>query len=276
MPRSKPTIIVACGLAIILIVAAVIIRYTNSNHKASSSLAYVNNANSASQDTSLEDRASAALLASSTDLSVPAINQTDALSRKLFSSFMVLQNSNNLNGQTISDLVTNIASNIDASVTPKYQLSDLTLISNATPKDLKDYANKFWAIRQKYVDLYKQNQLGSSTFLADPTDPSFAHGFVNTGNLYIQMAKDLSKLSVPAELANLHLKLLNNYIASGLSLKKLDQINTDPIATISGLSTFSQYSDYEDTILSILAQYFSKNGIIFNNTSDPGYGWNSI
>jgi hypothetical protein len=211
----------------------------------------------------------------SADLAVPEENQTDIMSQKLFANLMVLQDSGTLDDQSISDLADNIASEVDASSTPEYQLSDLTIINNASIEQIKDYANQFWTIRQKYVDLYKQNPLGSTNFVADPSDPSFISGFTATGNLYIQMAAELSKLPVPSDLADFHLKLLNNYVASGLGLEKLSQLNSDPVATISGLTTYSEYSDYETTILEIMAKYFSESGIIFSD-SDPGAGWNTI
>jgi general stress protein CsbA len=272
MFKTKSKVIAACTLALVLIVASVVIRYTNTQ-KINNELSYVDNGNTQNQDKALANSIDGT--ASSTNLEASAINQTDIVSQKLFASYMVLQNSGNLNADTATSLVNDITSGIDASVTPQYQANDLIIISTSTVSVLKNYANKFWAIRTKYVNLYKQHPLGSADFVADPSNPSFITGFVATGDLYIQMATELSKLPVPAELTDLHLKLLNNYVASGLGLKKLQQLNSDPIATISGLSTFSQYSDYETTILSIMAQYFSKSGIIFSS-SDPGIGWNTI
>jgi len=270
MFKSKPKVIIACILAFVLIATSIIIRFVNTQ-KINSQLAYVDS--TAKQQNNLANSINGT--ASSTDLSALVTNQTDLVSQKLFASYMVLQNSGNLNAQTVTDLANNIASGLDTKTVNQYQASDLNLINNASTKEIKDYANEFWAIRQKYIDLYKKNPLGSQGFVADPSNPSFVSGFVATGDLYIKMANELSKLSVPAQLASLHLKLLNNYVISGLGLKKLDQLSLDPMATVSGLSTFSQYSDYENIILSTMAQYFSESGIIFGN-NEPGSGWNSI
>lgn len=270
MFKSKPKVVIACILALVLITASIIIRLVNTQ-KINSQLAYVDN--TAQQQNNLANSTNE--MASSTDLSALVTNQTDLVSQKLFANFAALQSSGNLNPQTITDLADNIASGLDTKATIQYKISDLNLINNASTKEIKDYANKFWTIRQKYMDLYSQNPIGSANFATDPLSSSFGSGFTATGDLYIKAANELSKLSIPSELAGLHLKLLNNYAASGQALKKLAQINTDSISAISGISTFSQYSDYEDIILSTMAQYFSESGIIFSN-NEPGFGWNSI
>ncbi len=270
MLKSKPQVVIACILAFVLIATSIIIRFVNTQ-KINGRLAYVDNI--ANQQNNLANSINET--AFSTDLSALVTNQTDLVSQKLFANFAALQSSGNLNPQTITDLADNIASGLDTKATVQYQISDLNLVDNASLKEIKDYANGFWAIRKKYMDLYSQNQIGSANFATDPLSSSFVSGFIATGDLYIKAASELSKLSVPSELANLHLKLLNNYATSGQALKKLAQINNDSMSAISGISTFSQYSDYEDIILSTMAQYFSESGIIFNE-SDPGFGWNSI
>lgn len=272
MKTLRPKILVACGCALLLIICASIVRANNYSYKVGNSLSYVSDSNPVPNSDSDTNTAS------STNLDIPVVpadNQTDDMSQKLFANLMVLQSSGNLSDQSITDLATSMASQVDASNTIQYQVSDLTIINKATIAQTKDYANKFWAIRQKYVNVYKQNEIGSTNFSADPTDPSFSTGFAAVGDLYIKMAADLSKLPVPSALADLHLKLLNNYVASGLGLKKMNVVNSDPINAVSGLSTFSNYTDYETTILEIMAQYFSQDGIIFTST-DPGIGWNSV
>jgi len=270
-----PKLIIACVAAFALIAVAAFVRFTGYTGNIKNGLAYINNENLAGPSDSAQDAVDTS--ASSSDLNVPVANQnqTDVMSQKLFASLMVLQQGGNLTDQSVLDLANNLASSVDASTTAQYQLSDLTIMSSSTPAQLKDYANQFWTIREKYANLYQQNPVGSADFAADPSDPSFASGFVETGDLYIQMAADLSQIPVPAQLATLHLDLLNNYAASGEELKKVGQINSDSVSAMSGLNTFEEYSDYETTTLEIMAQYFSDSGIIFTS-QDPGIGWNTI
>ena len=85
----------------------------------------------------------------------------------------------------------------------------------------------------------------------------------------------LVKIDVPEELVGIHLNLSNNYSIMGSGLNQLNKSETDPVATITGLNTYSDYSDYEAVSLKVLANYFEASGIIFGQ-SDPGKGWQTI
>ena len=205
----------------------------------------------------------------------PNINETELMGKELFAQYMTVRQSGNLNNQTSDSIVKDLTSKISDNPTPFYHETDLNIIDKASTDDLKNYANKFWSIRQRYIKIYSDAINKSKDSNSADADTTLIQNFVLAGNLYSDMASELIKLPVPSELANLHLKIANNEQTSGSSLKKLNKLDTDPIVTITGLATYKRYSEYETTMLKIMARYFKESGIIFDN-KDPGIGWSTL
>ena len=270
MKKFPPGIIVACILSVIFIMLSIFIKYgsfrtTNSELSVGSDQVipdtYVDNVDNSTATPATTDNSNQ--------------NQTDLTSKNLFTQYISLQQSGNLNSETSQTLVNDISSQIKITPEKQFALADLNVVQNPTTVDLKNYANKFWVIRNKYKNLYIQNISANEDTSVVSANSGAVQGLFRAGDLYIQMAVELVSIPVPKELANIHLKLINNYEVSGTSLKRLDKIDADPIVTVTGLNTYSKYSDYEDTMLRILANYFSASGIIFSSV-DPGIGWKTL
>ena len=204
-------------------------------------------------------------------------NQTDILSKQVFSNYMVLQQSGNLNDQNVQDLTEQLSDQILASSPSAkvYTLSDIKIISNPTKEDIKNYGNQFFIIRTRSQNMYIRNITAPNSPILDSSINGTANTFVLMGNVYEKIVADLLKLPVPNVLVNLHLQLVNNYAGSAFGLKKFNELNADPIAAVSGLSQYGKNSQEEETLVEKIGQYFIENGIIFSAT-DPGYGWNTI
>ncbi len=269
MKKISPVIIVTTVLALFLIILALFIRFNDSVARSVglSVESSRNQQNFAVGNTNTEYV--------SPDSLNSGLNQTDEISKKLLAQFLDLKQSGNLNENTTKSLVESISSQIKI-VPPKiYTAVDIKIIPNQTKEDIKNYANSFWTIKTKYKNLFIQRKSPERDPALDFAGSLLTKDILIAANLYTQMGEEVSKLTVPASLVDLHLKLVNNYIASGVSLKQLENSETDPISTIAGLNNFSNYSDYESTTLIIMADYFKASGIIFNKT-DPAFGWNSL
>lgn len=204
-------------------------------------------------------------------------NLTTILSKQVFSNFIVLNESGNLNAQTINDLTDQLASQIIQKVpTAKvYTAADLHIIPNPTKEDIRKYGNDFFVLRNKYQNTYIRDMTSPGSPILDETDTGAIKTFALIGALYEELVPELLKISVPIGLVELHLKILNNYNESAFGLKQFDGLNNDPVAAISGLNVFSKNSNLETTILGQISAYFIKNGIIFYE-NEPGYGWNNV
>ncbi len=204
-------------------------------------------------------------------------NQTDILSKQVFSNFMVLRQSGNLNDTSIQSLADQLSSQIIASrqANKIYTVADLRVTSNATETELKNYGNEFFLLRIKYQNAFIGAIIAPDSPLIDTTDAGPINTYALLGNLYAWITADLLKMTVPDKLVSLHLEILNNYSGSAYGLKQFGQLETDPIAALSGLRLYGANSDQEELIIGKIAAYFVQNGIIFS-ASDPGYGWNNI
>lgn len=267
MKKFSPGIIVACILSFILIILSLFVRFTNTETRNSNLTVDQNKIiNNTYTDNSTTTPATVTML---------NINQTDFVSNQLLSSLISLKENGNYTPETTQYVINNLTDQINVAPTIQFTTADITIIPIPTLNDTKNYANKFWSIRAKYQNLYTQNANLNKNSITDSSSPAYIQVMIYAGNLYVQMADELKNLSVPKELADLHLKLLNNYEMEGSSLKQLNNIDIDPVLAITGLNTYSKYSDYEDTMLQILANYFSASGIIFSK-ADPGIGWKSL
>ncbi len=204
-------------------------------------------------------------------------NLTTILSKQVFSNFMVLNQSGNLNTQTINDLTDQLSSQIIEKV-PKaktYTVADLNIVSNPTKEDIKKYGNDFFILRNNSQNAYIRGITAQDSPLLDTSENGVVGTYVLVGKIYEKMSVDLLKLSVPKELIELHLKIVNNYAETGYGLKQFGQLNTDPVVAIAGLNIYKANSEQEDSLLLQIASYFVRNDIIFNE-NEPGYGWNIL
>ncbi len=204
-------------------------------------------------------------------------NLTTILSKQVFSNFMVLNQSGNLNSQTISDLTDQLSSQIIEKVpTAKvYTIADLNIIKNPTEEDIKKYGNEFFIIRNNTQNAFIRDISSPGSPLLDKSDTGSMNTYILAGKLYEKIVNDLLTLSVPANLVDLHLAILNNYSGSAFGLKMFGQLDNDPVAAIGGLNSYSKNVTVEETMVSNMAKYLRDSGIIFNE-NEPGYGWNSL
>jgi len=204
-------------------------------------------------------------------------NLTTILSKQVFSNFMVLNQSGNLNSQTINDLTDQLSSQIiDKVPTAKvYTIADLHIIPNPTKEDLRKYGNDFMILRDKYQNQYIRQTTSLDSPILNKTDAGTINIYKLIGVLYEGISNNLLYLDVPTGLVDLHLEILNNYSTLAYSLKQLEQLDENPIMAVSGLSLFNKNIDQETQILEQITAYFIKNDIIFTE-NEPGHGWNNI
>jgi hypothetical protein len=267
MPPRK--ILFASTVALILIILSITVVYRKSSSKDKGELGIlVSSENTATSINSL---------GSSNSNSPESTNQTDILSKQVFTNYIALQQSGNLNESNVQALTDQLSAQIlDSSASAKtYTVFDLKVIAGATPEEIKDYGDQLFLIRTKYQNAYIRGSIAPNSPYIDPSESGMMRVFKDLQNLYERVVVDLSQMSVPDGLAELHLQLMNIYSASAFGLSQFSQLDIDPVAALSGLNVYNKNSDQEEVILQKIARYFVNNGIIFS-TNDPGYGFSSI
>lgn len=268
--KRSPKIILSIIIAVLFVGGAIlsVFKQAQNTHSAQGTLSATNDGWIAPVEVSSANASSTSLIDT---------NLTTILSKQVFSNFMVLNQSGNLNDQTINDLTDQLSSQIIEKV-PKakvYTAADLRIIANPTEEDIKKYGNDFFILRNKYQNTYIRDMTSPGSPILDETDTGTIKTFALIRTLYENFVPELLEISVPVGLVELHLKIVNNYNESAFGLKQFEGLNNDPVAAISGLNVFSKNSNLETTILGQISSYFIKNGIIFYE-NEPGYGWNNV
>lgn len=189
--------------------------------------------------------------------------KTDEISRGLFSEYLQLKQSGKLNQDTMTNLVNKAVSQVDTSPENIYSPSDIKTISDSDTAGAKNYANAIVTIREKYRDLYKQNQIIIVGKKINFDDPASVESIAATGKLYESTAKEMAKLLVPKSLVAAHIALLNNYMTSAEGLSDLSRLKTDPILALAGIQRHADSAKQEAEILSGINQFFINRGLIF-------------
>ena len=89
------------------------------------------------------------------------------------------------------------------------------------------------------------------------------------------MAIELSRLSAPKDLAENHMEILNNYMASSDGLKGIGTLLTDPVMGMIGTQRHAEAEQNEKLLLKKIAENLFGSGIIFSE-NESGIFWNNI
>jgi len=202
-----------------------------------------------------------------------AANKTENLSKQLFSDYLGLKDSGQANNtEAVKQTADRIAQGVSAiNVKTSYAKKDLKINTAANDADLALYANKLGEIRQKYRDRFVEK--ASSDIYISPSDANFQTNISLAASLFASEAKELLALSVPSELADLHVRLVNSYAGSGVGLEKMKLLENDPLMSAVGIKQFDSESQNELVVLEELRTKLSASGIVFTQGDSALFLW---
>lgn len=203
--------------------------------------------------------------------------ETDILSKKLFAEYINLKQSGNFNEESVTATVNNlVADEIQNKKFVQYYFpKDIKTFPSGNKSLLKSYGNSFASIRNKYEKQYLDNPLVKEGEVANLVDPKFQEGLIRFSDAYKKMAVELSKLSVPKDLSEMHMEILNAYMASSDGLKELSMISSDPVMAMIGTQRHIEATEKENLFLEAVAENFYDNGVVFSE-NEAGDMWNNI
>lgn len=172
-----------------------------------------------------------------------AITENDALSREFFAAIISLQQTGDLNEESMKSVSESLGKNIVAvPIDDRYISSMLTVVNSS------GVANQTY--RQALGDLitkYESANIGSElTFVIQGIsnkDPQALFAAKTVADAYISFSKDLIKIPVPRSLISEHLNMANNYEKTGQTINDLAQTLTDPIVGMRAITNYKKYSD---------------------------------
>ncbi|OGI87272.1 hypothetical protein A2995_01180 [Candidatus Nomurabacteria bacterium RIFCSPLOWO2_01_FULL_33_24] len=190
------------------------------------------------------------------------LNETEIFSREFFATVVALSESGNLNEITINELANTFGESIIKQEIPDtFYSSDLKLIG-AGPLGAKTYYNQIKTITDKYNSEGIGSELEIVSQALSSQNVLVLEKLKDISLAYKSFAQDASKISIPSDLLNTHLSLINNYQKISQSINGMGSLLDNPIIGLSNLRQYKQYYRELEKVVLELEEYFIKNGII--------------
>lgn len=165
------------------------------------------------------------------------------LTKEFFSVLMSLQQSGNLDEESIQLLSENIGQKIEA--VPIQDVYTIDMIK--TVSDSEDANITYFESLNALLSKYENEDIGQElTILSQglgSNDPQAIYVIGPIASAYQAFGRDLIKIPAPNSIAPIQLDLANNYEKTGQSLAGLTKTLSDPIVGMRALINYKQYSD---------------------------------
>ena len=169
--------------------------------------------------------------------------KNDMLSREFFAAIISLQQTGDLNEESMKSVSESLGKNITATpIDDRYISSMLTLVNSSSTAN-ENYREALGAIITKYENANIGSEL---TFIIQgitKNDPQALYAAKTVADAYISFSQDLMKMSVPRSIINEHLNMANNYEKTGQTINNLAQTLSDPILGMKAIINYKKYSD---------------------------------
>lgn len=171
------------------------------------------------------------------------ITNNEILSRELFATIVSLQQTGDINDESIQSIASAIGEEVKANPIPSvYTKEDLTLKNDSEAANYA-YYKAFEALVTKYEDRDIGSELTLISQGLGSNDPQALLAATTVAEAYRSFAKELVKIAVPISIYPIHLSLVNNYDKTGQSIDGLTRTLIDPIVGMKSLLNYKNYSD---------------------------------
>lgn len=171
------------------------------------------------------------------------VSENDALSREFFAVVMSLQQSGNLDENTLRAVSDTVGKKIVADPLPAIYTKSMIITRPSDDIEKLKYYTDYLNLNVKYKDRNIGNELTFIAAALKNNDPGALKLVTAIGSSYRSFGKDLMKIPVTPALADIHVSLANNYERVAVSIGGLSKLLTEPITGMKGLINYKKYSD---------------------------------
>lgn len=189
---------------------------------------------------------------------------TENFSQDFFAKYSQAQSGGAVDSQTQELLISSMIDQYSSVVqfpdhfTPKNILTTSTLDKNS----IKQYGNSFMETENSGV-----RDAQTITKTSDETK-----NLIIVGNSYKALARKLSQIPVPDGLADIHLKIINNYYRLGEELESIPAAVDDPVKILFIVKSIPESQPERDQLYLAISSFMKNNAIIFDE-NEPGSYW---
>ena len=196
------------------------------------------------------------------------LSAVDRVTREILSAAFSLDETGNLNSETVKNLSQNIAGSFSSGTSTNfYRKSELIAVPENKDSLLK-YRNDLENVFYLYAELGLGRELAPISELVSSKNIKMnAEKILSAAKGYRRVSDIMMGISVPQGLVNLHLSFANGYRAIGGSLDKIAVVFEEPILALQGLSEYGTRDQEMAEIFKKIETYLRNNGIIFSKGS---------
>lgn len=188
------------------------------------------------------------------------LGETDKFAREFFATLTALKQSGSLNESAVSNISNVLGDKIKDSALPEtYSIVDISKTYDVTTGTQEAYYN---AIKDLFYK-YSADGLGSEFDAIDTsTGETDIFELERIGEAYQAFSNEVKELSVPTNLTQIGLSIINSAYNTGSAVKNLSKMTEDPIVGLIGLSQYQKYSEEFIKSSEELRTYLLDSGII--------------
>ncbi len=172
-----------------------------------------------------------------------SITDNDLLSRQFFATIISLQQTGELNEESMNSVSEALGQNVSPTPIPDmYEVKMLTVVSDSE-ESFNTYHDELGGL----VSKYSNSDIGSElTFIIQGIsnqDEQALYAAITVARAYQSFGDNMIGLSVPRSLIPAHLSAANNYEKTGQSILDLSKVLSDPILGMKAILNYKNYSD---------------------------------
>ena len=175
--------------------------------------------------------------------SAEPINENDALAREFFAVIMSLEQTGNLNEDSLNSVSEAIGKKIVADPIVDIYTKNMLVLKDSSAGSVEAYLEAFKNLLLKYKDRSIGDELSLMASALKTNDKGAIKAVLDVAVAYRAFGKDLVKVPVPSSLLDTHLDLANNYEKVAQSIEALAKIFTEPMTSMKGIINYKRYND---------------------------------
>ncbi len=171
------------------------------------------------------------------------VGEYETLAREFFAIIMSLQESGDLNENSMQSVSNTIGEKITATPLKDDYTQSMILTIKTNPANTEAYSIKL----ANLINKYDQKDIGKElTFMSVGLTSNDPQAFVEAETVataYRDFSKELIKIQVPNAFSTTHLTLANNYEKVAQSIEGMTQMLVDPILGMKAIINYKKYTD---------------------------------
>lgn len=150
-----------------------------------------------------------------------------------------------------------------------YVLGDLPLVEDSAAA-YRTYGNALGTIFARYEKNALESEVAIMKRAFANRDRNELAKILVHADAYRSIAEELSRVSVPRSLADIHLRFVNTYAGIAQSLTEISVVFEDSVRGMTGIKAYSEHLGNLGTATTDLRTFFSDHQIVFS-TTEPGF-----